>query len=259
MVMARVRFDPQVHGFDFVNSWQFDQVEREHLPNHFVNYLAQRRVLGPLVVRLASFLLGIPVLRDMLERHFDPLYGLCGGMCFAALDFYRAGLPVPRGPDGSAKPVPGTRLHSYLWKRQLDSLVSDGIRFLAWPIILKYVPRVWPFRGGPAWFLARSKEEWRKLKAAVDGGEPVPIGLMRDTKNAYDNHQVLAIGYDEAGETQITLYLYDPNCPDKVSTASIQFGEQSLDGQESCGSTLTLRGFFCEAYAPAEPGEAIDR
>ena len=51
----------------------------------------------------------------------------------------------------------------------------------------------------------------------------------------------------------------DPNCPDAVSTASVQFGEQSLDGQESCGAAVALRGFFCEAYTPSDPGEAIDR
>jgi hypothetical protein len=129
---------------------------------------------------------------------------------------------------------------------------------MAWLIALNYIPPAWPFRGGPAWLLARSKQEWRKLKASVDAGDPVPIGLVRDTKNVYDNHQVLAVGYDEADEAHGTIYLYDPNYPGSVSTISIEFGEQLLNGREDRDPAVRLRGFFCEAYTFSDPaGEVI--
>ena len=254
--MPRTAFDPHVHGFAFVNSWTFDDAERRHLPNHFLAYIRHTilRPVGALLVR-------IPALRKQLESHLSPVYGLCGGMCFAALDSYlsRPGLSVPRGQGANDQPAPGTRLHSYIWRRQLDSLVSDAVRFLTWLIFLNYVPSAWPFRGGTRWLLARSKKEWQKLKASVDRGEPASIGLMRDAKNVYDNHQVLVIGYDEVDETHDTLTLYDPNCPGQESTIRIEFGEQLLDGRESCGAEAPppLRGFFCEAYKYCDPGEAV--
>ena len=97
------------------------------------------------------------------------------------------------------------------------------------------------------------------MKTSVDAGRPVPIGLVRDARNVYENHQVLAIGYDEVDGTQRTIYLYDPNCPDRESTIRIHFGEQPLDGRESCGVAAVLRGFFCETYAPADPGDAVEQ
>ena len=84
----------------------------------------------------------------------------------------------------------------------------------------------------------------------------MPIGLVRDSKNVYDDHQVLAIGYgkDEDGDL---IYVYDPNCPNKESTIHITFDKPYLSGKESCSSPKTppLRGFFCETYVPHEPPE----
>ena len=80
----------------------------------------------------------------------------------------------------------------------------------------------------------------------------MPIGLVRDAGNVYDNHQVLAIGYDEDADGGM-IYLYDPNCPDLESTIHITFGEHQLTGEESCGSSPVLLGFFCESYKPLDP------
>ncbi len=259
--MSRTAFESQMHGFAFVNRWEFDDDEREQLHKTFADYLKWGTILGAAAFGLPGAILiprGIRALRDMMESHLAPGYGLCGGMCFTVLDFYKAGLPVPRRRHSNDQPAPGTRLRSYIWKRQVDSLVSDGARFMAWLIALNHIPQSWPFQGGTAWLLAQSREEWKKLKAAVDADKPVPIGLVRDTKNVYDNHQVLAIGYDEVDEAHGMIYLYDPNCPDRVSTISIEFGEQLLDGREDCGALAPLRGFFCEAYTPRDPTEAIE-
>lgn len=258
--MPRTAFAPQVHGFAFVNWWTLDEVERQRLHEAFAAYLTPGRILGAAAFGLVGRLLisrGIVALRDKLESDLAQGYGLCGGMCFTALDFYKAGLPVPRRQHANDQPAAGTPLRTYLWKRQLDSLVSDGARVLAWLIALNYVPQARLFRGGTAWLLDRSKEEWDKLKAFVDAGEPIPLGLVRDTENVYYNHQVLAIGYDEADEAHGTIYLYDPNCPDKESSISIEFGERLLDGRESCDAPAPLRGFYCEGYKPSDPTEAM--
>lgn len=272
--MLQTAFDPQMHGFAFANTFTFDGAERRHLHQTFARCLPWGGLLGAVLLGLiGAFLppfgivgaavfglvgvilaaLGILALRKLLERHLAPHYGLCGGMCFTALDFYRASRPIPRDQEANGRPAPGAPLHRYIWKRQIDSIVSDGARFLAWLIILNHVHPAWPFKGGPAWLLARSRKEWQKLKASIDTGDPIPIGLVRATKHVYDNHQVLAIGYDEVGEARGMIYLYDPNCPNRKSTIHIQFGEQLLDGQESCGEAAPLRGFFCEVYSERLP------
>jgi hypothetical protein len=296
--VTRTAFDAQVHGFAFRNWWELEKAERQQLHEIFAPYLilggifgaAAFGLLGALLVSLgilgaaalglfAALLippgilgtvafgllgallipLGILFLRNLLEKHLAPGYGLCGGMCFATLDFFYAGLPLPRGQHADDQPAPKTPLRSYIWKRQMRSIVSDSARFMAWLIALNYIPPTGPFHGGPAWLLARSREEWKKLKASLDAGKPVPIGLVRDTKRVYDNHQVLAIGYDEADEAHGTIYLYEPNCPDRVSAIDIEFGEQLLDGRETCDPAMRLRGFFCETYRPADPSEAIEQ
>ena len=46
-------------------------------------------------------------------------YGLCGGMTYAALDYFLAERPIP--PD-TTQPRLGTPLYSYILRRQLDTL-----------------------------------------------------------------------------------------------------------------------------------------
>ncbi len=256
--MPRTAFDPQVHGFAFVNRWELDAVERQQLHETFAGYLTRSHIIGAAVFGPLGRLLiprGIAALRDKLESDLARGYGLCGGMCFAALDFYKAGLPVPRGQHANDQPAAGTPLRTYLWKRQLDSLASDGARVVTWLVVLNYIPQLWPFRGGAARLLEWSKEEWEKIKVFVDSGEPVPIALVRDTENIYDNHQVLATGYDQVDEARGTIYLYDPNCPNRASSISVEFGLSLLDGRESCEGPAPLRGFFCEGYQASVPPE----
>jgi hypothetical protein len=217
-------------------------------------------ILGAVAFGLPGALLvpsAIRALRKKMERDMARGYGLCGGMSFTVLDFYKAGLPLPRGQHAGDQPAGGTSLRNYIWSRQIDSLLPDAPRFLAWLIILNHIPASWPFKGGPAWLLAQSKQEWQRVKAALDAGEPMPIGLVRDTPNVFDNHQVLAIGYEQADESQATIYLYDPNCPNQISTISLTFGERMLHGQQSCGTAPPLRGFFCQTYMPHDPSAAI--
>jgi hypothetical protein len=256
--MRRTTFKPESHGFAFINLWKFEEAERLHIHDVFIAYFARRRILGSIGALLAPPV--VRLLRGQLERHLSPHYGLCGGMCFAALDYhlYGGGLSLPRGQHANDQPAPGTSLRRYIWERQLDSIVSDAAKFLVWLVVLNYVPSVWPFRGGARWLLARSRREWRKLRASVDAGRPVVIGLTRVTKRVYDNHQVLAIGYRELDETRATIIVYDPNCPDNESTIDIEFEEQQLNGRESCGADAPLRGFFCEAYSPLDPREVVE-
>ena len=75
------------------------------------------------------------------------------------------------------------------------------------------------------------RDEWPRIKASLDLGHPMPLGLVKvKSDNPHDlgkNHQALAYGYDIDG-TNVTLWLYDPNYPDRddvrlqLSIASVQ-------------------------------------
>src|SRR5206468_3132476 len=116
-------------------------------------------------------------------------YGMCGGMAYAALDYYKAGQVLPRGTgpnDWPTRATPqGKILRDYIWQRLIDSLSMGGAASstLAWMIIQHRVPTTWPFNGGPAWLLARSKEQWIVLKKHLDAGEPWPIVLIGTTED----------------------------------------------------------------------------
>jgi hypothetical protein len=262
MAIVKTSFEPGVDDFAFANSWSFEPLERQQLRDTVTSYLTLGAILGGVAFGFAGAVLvpvGIVVLRKKLEDEFGQGYGLCGGMSFASLDAYLASIPLPRGEDRHDRPAAGTALRRYIWRRQIESLVSDLPRFLAWLILLNFVPSSRPFNGGSGRLAAMTMREWDLIRSRLDSGRPVPLGLVRDTKNVFENHQVLAIGYEQESERQGTVFAYDPNCPGVESTIQFTFdGERSVF-QESCRAATALRGFFGETYSPADPREAVDQ
>ena len=258
--MVKTTFDPQAHGFAFSNAWRFEPVERQRLYDLSARYLKWGTVLGAATFGWAGGVLvplGLIALRTKIEGGLGQGYGLCGGMCFAALDAYLTSAPLQRGTHAHDHPAAGTPLRSYLWKRQIQSLVSDLPRFLAWLILLNYVPSSWPFRGGRGRLAALSEREWNNLRQRLDVGRPVPLGLVRDTKNVFENHQVLATGYDQESDRRGTIHVYDPNCPGIDSTIHLAFDQEQPVFEESCTASTPLRGFFCETYHRPDPSETL--
>jgi hypothetical protein len=195
--------------------------------------------VGVLLIPLALLLV-----RRALERHLAPFYGLCGGMCYAALDAYLAEEDLRW--RASEPPPPGSVLHTVIWRRQLDSLIHDGPRFLLWTLAMNILPRAWLQR----WMLRRWHRQWPRLRAVLDRGRPQPMGLVREGRNVYENHQVLAVGYAEASSGCVTIHVYDPNCPGQLSTIHVTVSDEGVAGRESCNSSVILRGLFCELYSP---------
>jgi hypothetical protein len=147
--MAWTAWESQRHGFAFINRWDFNEEERQRTRHAFARYLKWGVPLGVSTFRPAGAMplpRAVRVLEDTLEAQLAPGYGLCGGMCFAALGFSHAGIPTPGGEDREDHPDPGSSLRSYLWKRQLNSIASDGARFVSWAIFLNCVPANWPLR-----------------------------------------------------------------------------------------------------------------
>lgn len=141
----------------------------------------------------------------------DAKNGLCGGMVFAALDYFHAGRALP----DVAQPPAGDALFAYIVRRLYDSFnLPFGVwGYIAWmrPALPDYSTG-WGAHFSRAWHTVR--REWPAIKALLDAGQPCPLGLVRvrsaDLRRLGENHQVLAYGYDTQG-SQVTLFVYDPN------------------------------------------------
>jgi len=268
--MPKTNFKPEVNAFAFANSWKFDKQEPDQVRDIFAKAVNSALVLlaGPFWGGILAGLGLGRVLTDWVTRATVIPYGLCGGMAFAALDYYKKGLPIPRGTgpwDQPTRATPqGAELRTYLWKRLLNSLEDNVATVLYWMAVLHRVPKMWPFRGGSPWLLARSKEHWIELKRHLDAGEPWPIALVGTTQDPTSNHQVLAYGYDDPRDGTGTIYVYDMNSPgfcppDSLGateqTIAIDLRGEGLVATESCPNEARgpLQGLFCEVYHPMQP------
>lgn len=164
------------------------------------------------------------------------IFGLCGGMCFTALDFYLAG----RTPPEYANPKEiDKNLFTYLCDRQLDSLKIT--------VLLKILD----------WMLAENNDlagrmiryEIPKVRRSIDKGQPVVLCLIRvqGVTNPTQNHQVLATGYEVSADGKVlTLSLYDPNHPCEQPTIAVSLTRKEFAIAQSTGEAL--RGFFVVPY-----------
>jgi hypothetical protein len=171
------------------------------------------------------------------------VYGLCGGMCFAVLDYFYPGLPVP--DYQRVEDLPSSYL-LYLWNRQIDSMG------------LVVIPRVieWMLHDDKDVALSTARYEIPKMRRQLDQSQPVVLGLVR-AKGFNDptvNHQVLATGYDFDEITrQLIIYLCDPNYPRLESTLSINLASPSQGIQAIQSTGEPLRGLFVIKYNPQQP------
>lgn len=259
--MTMTPFRPSVHGFAFGNSWTFDEYEKATIRD-----VVRGSIIGSHSMLSSGFgqLVDIAGIDDVAASWvlsgLPQRYGLCGGMAFAALDYYRANIPVPRG-DPDRVPVrtspEGARLRSYLWTRLLDSLRDNGSTFMLWMGVLHLIPETWPLNGGTEWLHRESRVQWARLRKHIDAGRPRPLGLVGSSKDPFSNHQVLAYGYDITSTGLAKIYVYDMNCPDAEQTIRLNLRDEPLSRLEweSCSSRKRgpLRGFFVEEYHAKTP------
>jgi hypothetical protein len=206
--MPATSFTPQRHGF--------------HFPNAFTTTVVTIPGFGPITTS-----------------------GLCGGMTYAALDYYLSGRPTPTHrsgdfPGGAAVPPQPDRLGQYILDRQLSSFNP-----LVNPSVVKFVTQAAPF--GRSAYQVTIQDEWQLIKNEIDAGSPCPIGLIADSLNPTQSHQVLAVGYDEAAGR--VLWIYDCNYPD--TTVTLTFDDATERINESTGDSWV--GLFLEGYAANTP------
>jgi hypothetical protein len=178
--MPASAFKPTVHGFHFVNQFASDVIMNE--------------------------------MYDVPTWMFpDMSWGLCGGMCFAALDRYFRREPVP---DTKTTPGKGDDLFHELVMRQMKAVAQVGMNN-----ILDYQAR--PDEGH--WYNPRHSighltltEQWPGVRSKIDAGIPTTICLIRAEPwdpRIGNNHQVVVYDYSIDGGL-VRLHVYDPNIPD---------------------------------------------
>ncbi|HEY7047349.1 MAG TPA: hypothetical protein VH373_09020 [Jatrophihabitantaceae bacterium] len=232
----RTAFEPEVHGF--------------HFPNSFSTTLLPSLGWGPL--RTPPVALG----------------GLCGGMTFAALDYYFAGWPVPTHVPGDYSP-PGvppnkSRLRDEIFRRHLNSVglepSANGIPVPGQSMRVKPAdlhnlltyPRLRV--ASTATLRTTLTTELQRAADALDAGRPVPIGLVAPG-NLFSSHQVVAIGID-AGDATCILYLYDCRSPGVTATLTVTPAKPNCVLDAPGDASEPWRVFFVERYEPRTPAYA---
>ena len=216
--MPRTGFDPRAHGF------------------HFANDFVDKVVTVPGYGEVGTA-------------------GRSGGMAFAALDYWFAGLPVPshRSEDFPDRAVPedGTRLADFIHKRLFDSYATWSARqFLSWSLAEDH-----PTWSSPG-VVGLTAEELPRVRRSLDAGRPVVLGLVdaRSLEEVARNRQVVAYGYDDDGAAPGTgsptrLFVYDSHHPDTEIVLS-----PGPDGHwEASAGGGPWRGLFLQDYARERP------
>ena len=212
--MATTNFVPSKHGF--------------HFPNNFVNKL----IGGAITTR-----------------------GRCGGMAFGSLDYYVNSVPVPTcdtADFGSSLGVPpdGTPLADYIMGRLDGSLLLYAASFIRWNGASDHATVL----GGKGIVAATKQDEWPKLKASLDSGAPVALGLLTATTTGGVSacHQVVAYDY-AVGQNSLTISIYDNNYPDDdtVTISSTIDATNPHWNESSHGGLVDVwRAFFVEDGSP---------
>jgi len=180
-------FTPSQNGFRFTNSWSGEPLRRIGL-------------------KLASIPIG------------KASNGLCGGMVFAALDWFEAGRP---SPDDLASPPDGSVLRTYVIDRLIDSFdLPGGVVPYVTMMSTRYPAHDRELLASIGQVASRAgvlaRRTWPTVKERIDAGHPCPLGLVMvesdDPADLRHQHQVLAYAYWLRG-THLTMWVYDPNSP----------------------------------------------
>lgn len=172
--------------------------------------------------------------------------GRCGGMAFAALDYYFSKIPIPthepKDFPNNKVPPDGSILGDYIFKRSINSLFTiSSFKFLGWSVNRQnnnIIRRSISFK--------TRHEEFPKLKSHIDIGKPVVLGLVCSSsiKEICNNHQVVAYGYDwDLKKEIIVIYIYDSNIPNKEVLLEI---DKNFNIRESNGQRWNE--FFVQDY-----------
>jgi hypothetical protein len=244
-------FTPDKNGFVFANKWD------RSLPVLTLGEIWRRlQAAMPkgIGVALLPGELVLPFVDDTQVTH--GAHGLCGGMVFAAMDYWNADQAPPEmteAPKDSADP-----LFQYVRQRLIDSFdfAGQGHRWIAYSsphypdgdAIVENVGML-----GRAYTTYRL--EWPRIRDDLADGRLSPIGLVQTKKFGIDqNHQVLAYAYEQSGQ-EVTLWIYDPSIPNTAVTLrfDITHTDRGVAVHRSHGDRAIYCIFRMDGYQPQSP------
>jgi hypothetical protein len=187
----------------------------------------------------------------------DAANGLCGGMAFETADHHIAGVPIWSETE---VPPPDSPHFKAIVRRQLDSL-GWGLLPLRFYSLMAFRPETPTFLsnllGHPSQATATVRDEWPRIRAGLDAGDLVNVGLVRasanDPRRLTSNHQVLAFGYTLDG-TSLAIAIYDPNHPgDDTVELRVEIGPDGRVSKLEQSTGEPLFAFFQYAYEAKPP------
>ena len=186
--------------------------------------------------------------------------GLCGGMVYAALDYWTAERVPPQ-----ARPAPGTPLYEFIVHRLIDSWhvpagVAEYFQWMNLPdgdVSASVLGTSVVVQRGVSW--RTIEQQWPLVKASIDAGVPAPLGVVTvKSTNVADlgkNHQVGAYSYSVSG-AEVTVKVYDPNSGQNDGVW-IKFDNSAPQRATTFSSNIAIdlpvRGFFKTAFTPVSP------
>lgn len=185
--------------------------------------------------------------QDLLLGFFTSR-GRCGGMVFAALDRFAAGVPLTPAEQARVLPDYQSPLARHVWRRQVESVVTRLGGNLGRFALLTYLPSHAP--GGTA---STTQSELPRVLAMLEAGQPVPLGLVSGLtlRHLARNHQVLAYAADVEGRLA-SIRIYDPNFPHRDDVVlEVPIAGAGPVMERAGARTIPWRGLFAERYTPA--------
>lgn len=250
-------FHPDIDGFVFGNAWKWtpsdlDFLERRAGPYIDTAYLAANMVGLDAAVGILTGLPGIGLLvgaiagsvavasgapRRLLRQIAgeQQTFGMCGGMVQAVADYWMARWLIPGGnaaPDDSSPT--GQALRAYIRERLADTLQARLVEFLT------YWGKVSDPNDHPNARLGRElAREYDMIRQLIYSGVPVTIGVVGNTTEPWNTHQVLCYGYRDTAQYQGELYIYDPNAPGAGKTIKLDWSPSLEDNRCSIWTDMT--------------------
>ncbi len=175
----------------------------------------------------------------------DFIVGLCGGMCFVALDYFHSGVPVPHVDDVDRLPP---ALLKALRQRQRE---SNSL-----PVLKKLLSWVMKPDGDVSRLTAW--REFPRMRAKLDAGQPAVLLLVHThgLQNPTLNHQVVATGYSfDALTREAEIHVYDPNRPGSPERLAVNLASAAAGWDLRRYHGEPLRGFFVQGYRQKPPPE----
>lgn len=174
---------------------------------------------------------------------------LCGGMVYAALDYFGTRKPIP----STTTPTPvGTPLNDYIHSRQSTAHGYTVRRLVASKVALFFTA------SREQWFVDSLASEFDKIRSHIAGGKPVPLFLVKD---GFTGHHVLVIGCASSPSIENPILLiYDPNRPGDIGRIFVDYqGKKLLNSSSSAASGTPMVGFFVDPNYTEKTPPDIDR